>query len=112
MWYARVSSDPEFGMFIKIHPTIKPQRAWTVLKQIPELCENVKYVIDLCCMVWLEPYQLLCDKCGTFFHDLIEHLLVACDYVINDRDDLWRDIINISPIQFSVFLDNQARSCR
>ena len=67
LWYARVSSDPDFSMFIKTHSTIIPHRAWTVLKQFPELRDNVKYVIDICCMMRLEPYQLLRDKCGTFF---------------------------------------------
>ena len=37
---------------------------------------------------------------------LIEHLLVSCDRTRDKRDDFWQDIINIDPIDFSVYMDN------
>ena len=36
----------------------------------------------------------------------IEHLLVSCDRTRDKRDDFWQDIINIDPIDFSVYMDN------
>ena len=93
-------------MFRHIHSAIKPHKAWTIAKQFPELRASAKYVIDLCSIVRYEDGHLLCDKCGKFFLNIVEHLLVSCDFIQDKRDDLWQDIININPIQFSVYMDS------
>ncbi|CAG2253602.1 MIZ1 [Mytilus edulis] len=105
-WSYRISCDNDFYMFRHIHSAIKPHKAWTIAKQFPELRVSAKYVIDLCSIVRYEDEHLLCDKCGKFFLNIVEHLLVSCDFIQDKRDDLWQDIININPIQFSVFMDS------
>ncbi|XP_063431682.1 uncharacterized protein LOC134714370 [Mytilus trossulus] len=105
-WSYRISCDNDFYMFRRIHSAIKPHKAWTIAKQFPELRASAKYVIDLCSIVRYEDGHLLCDKCGKFFLNIVEHLLVSCDFIQDKRDDLWQDIININPIQFSVFMDS------
>ncbi|CAG2214579.1 unnamed protein product [Mytilus edulis] len=105
-WSYRISCDNDFYMFRHIHSAIKPHKAWTIAKQFPELRVSAKYVIDLCSIVRYEDEHLLCDKCGKFFLNIVEHLLVSCDFIQDKRDDLWEDIININPIQFSVYMDS------
>ncbi|CAC5394010.1 unnamed protein product [Mytilus coruscus] len=82
-WLYRISFDNDFYMFRHIHSAIKPHKAWTIAKQFPELRVSVK-----------------------FFLNIVEHLLVSCDFTQDKRDDLWQDIINVNPIQFSVFMDS------
>ena len=33
-------------------------------------------------------------------------MLFSCDFTVELREDLWRDIININPIDFSVYMDS------
>ena len=33
-------------------------------------------------------------------------MIVNCDFVTNNRDDFWRDIINVNPIEFSIYMDS------
>ncbi|CAC5363156.1 unnamed protein product [Mytilus coruscus] len=101
-WLYRISGDNDFYMFRHIHSAIKPHKTWTISKQFPELRVSAKYVIDLCSVVRYEDEHLLCDKCGKFFLNIVEHVLVSCDFTQDERDDLWQDIINVNPIQFSV----------
>jgi hypothetical protein len=41
-----------------------------------------------------------------FYFNIIEHILFSCDFIVELREDLWRDIININPIDFSVYMDS------
>ena len=85
------------GGFKLIHPVIKEHRAWAVAKLFPEIRVAAKYVIDLCAIVRIEDEKLLCDKCGMFYFNIIEHILFSCDFIVELREDLWRDIVNINP---------------
>ncbi len=108
LWLDRISNDSDFELFIKIHPTIRPHKAWNVAKLFPELRESAKYLIDLCSLMRQEPELLLCDRCGIFYLNIIEHLLTNCNHddVRDRRDAFWQDIISIDPIEFSVFMDS------
>ena len=94
------------NFFKLIHPVIKVHRTWAVAKLFPELRVTAKYVIGLCAIVRIEDEKLLCDKCGMFYFNIIEHILFSCDFIVELREDLWRDIININPIDFSVYMDS------
>jgi hypothetical protein len=87
------------GGFKLIHPVIKVHRAWAVAKLVPEIRVAAKYVIDLCAIVRIEDEKLLCDKCGMFYFNIIEHILFSCDIIVELREDLWR---HINQIDFSV----------
>ena len=105
-WHNRMQVDSDFNVFRKIHRHIVPHRAWYIGKLNPHLRESAKYVVDLCALIRTEQSALLCDKCGQFFTNIVEHILCSCDTVLNLRDKLWEDIININPIEFSVYLDS------
>ena len=92
--------------FKLIHPVIKVHIAWAVAKLLPELRVAAKYEIDLCAIVRIEDEKLLCDKCGMFYFNIIEHILFSCDFIVELREDLWRDIVNINPLHFSVYMDS------
>jgi hypothetical protein len=53
-----------------------------------ELRGAAKYVIDLCAIVRIEDEKLLCDKCGMFYFNIIEHILFSCDLFVELREDL------------------------
>ena len=84
-------------------------RAWAVAKLFPEIRVAAKYVIDLCAIVRIEDEKLLCDKCGMFYFNTIEHILFSCDLLVELREDLWRDIIHINQIDFSVYRKRRRR---
>jgi hypothetical protein len=67
------------GGFKLIHPVIKVHRAWAVAKLFPVIRVAAKYLIDLCAIVRIEDEKLLCDKCGMFYFNIIEHILFSCD---------------------------------
>jgi len=46
----------------------------------------------------------LCHKCGTFYENIITHIVLECSYTLSVRDELWCDILNITDIMFSVYL--------
>ncbi|CAG2244259.1 MIZ1 [Mytilus edulis] len=94
-WQQRISVDSDFEIFRKIHKHIVPHRAW---------------VIDLCSVIRTEESPLLCDKCGQFFYNVIEHIMCMCDRLSDLRAKLWEDLISINPIVFSVYLDNLTSS--
>ena len=94
------------NFFKLIHPVIKVHIAWAVAKLFPELRGAAKYVIDLCAIVRIEDEKLLCDKFGMFYFNIIEHILFSCDLIVELREDLWRDIININTIDFSMYMDS------
>jgi len=106
LWRERLVNDDDFQLFRIIHPNIKPHKAWAVAKSFPEFRSDAKYVVDLCSIVRYDNRQLLCDKCGILYQNIIEHLLVSCDRTRDKRDEFWQDIINIDPIDFSVHMDN------
>ena len=105
-WRDRLVNDDDFQLFRIIQPNIKPHKAWTVAQSFSEFRSDAKYVVELCSMVRYDNRQLLCDKCGKLYQNIIEHLLVSCDRTRDKRDDFWQDIINIDPIDFSVYMDN------
>ncbi|CAG2245958.1 unnamed protein product [Mytilus edulis] len=105
-WLERISNDSDFNFFKLIHPVIKLHKAWIIAKRYPDLRVASKYIIDLCAIVRIEAEQLLCEKCGKLFTNVLEHILCSCDFVLDYRNEMWRDIININPIQFSVYMDS------
>ena len=105
-WLQRMSADDNFNFFRQIHRHIEPHKAWTVARNVPHLQAASKYVIDLCAIVRNEEEPLLCERCGGLFINIIEHIMVSCLITKGLRDDMWRDIINIDPIEFSVFVDS------
>ena len=40
-----------------------------------------------------------------FYFNIIEHILFSCDFIVELREDLWRDIINSIPTDFSVYME-------
>ncbi len=109
-WLARMDNDVNFYLFKSIHPVIEPHRAWCLAKSFPSSREDAKYVIDMCCVIVNTDYELLCEKCGLLYYNIVEHLLVSCDLTRDKREDFWRDIISINPIEFSVYMDNLTAS--
>jgi len=41
-----------------------------------------------------------------FYFNIIAHILFSCDFIVELREDLWRDIINSNPIDFSVYMES------
>ncbi|CAG2195015.1 unnamed protein product [Mytilus edulis] len=109
-WQQRISVDSDFEIFRKIHKHIVPHRAWVIAKTNPNFREGAKYIVDLCSVIRTEESPLLCDKCGQFFYNVIEHIMCMCDRLSDLRAKLWEDLISINPIVFSVYLDNLTSS--
>ncbi|CAG2221145.1 MIZ1 [Mytilus edulis] len=109
-WQQRISVDSDFEVFRKIHKHIVPHRAWVIAKTNPNFREGAKYIVDLCSVIRSEESPLLCDKCGQFFYNIIEHIMCMCDRLSDLRAKLWEDLISINPIVFSVYLDNLTSS--
>ncbi|CAG2250167.1 MIZ1 [Mytilus edulis] len=109
-WQQRISVDSDFEVFRKIHTHIVPHRAWVIAKTNPNFREGAKYIVDLCSVIRSEESPLLCDKCGQFFYNIIEHIMCMCDRLSDLRAKLWEDLISINPIVFSVYLDNLTSS--
>ena len=76
-----------------------PHRTWTVLKSDKQLRTQCQYVVSLCALVKENEHELLCHKCGLLYWDLIVHIIASCP-----SDELWCEIINIGPIEFSAAL--------
>ena len=104
----RLYSDSDFAFFKDIHDKIKPHRAWSVAYKHGHLIAQCKFVISLCTLVkpFDSDYKLLCHKCGCFYRDPVIHILTSCFRVASLRDELWCEIVNIGPIEFSVVLHN------
>ncbi|CAG2251433.1 unnamed protein product [Mytilus edulis] len=109
-WQQRISVDSDFEIFRKIHKHIVPHRAWVIAKTNPNFREGAKVIVDLCSVIRSEESPLLCDKCGQFFYNIIEHIMCMCDRLSDLRAKLWEDLISINPIVFSVYLDNLTSS--
>ena len=76
-----------------------PHRTWTVLKSDKKLRTQCQYVVSLCALVKENEHELLCHKCGLLYLDPIVHIIPSCP-----SDELWCEIINIGPIEFSAAL--------
>ena len=77
LWRERLVNDDDFQLFRIIQPDIKPHKTFTVAKSFPEFRNDAKYVVDLCSMVRYDNRQLLCEKFGKLYQNIIEHLLVG-----------------------------------
>ncbi len=63
--------------------------AKSIVKTDPSFCE-----IQLCCY------------CGRFFTDMYYHIAIECDKTSNEREDMWDNIMNVLPVEFSSYLFN------
>jgi hypothetical protein len=95
------------------NPSCLSTHWYLVAKLFPELRVAAKYVIDLCAIVRIEDEKLLCDKCGMFYFNIIEHILFSCDFVSHDKSSavnfrdvrlsiytlksIWVNVYNVSP---------------
>ena len=88
--------------------SIDPHCAWTISRQHEHLRAQCQFIISLCAMVKpCEPgSELLCHKCGVMYCDPIIHIIATCSSIMPIRHELWSEIINIGPIEFSVVLHN------
>lgn len=102
----RLSAENDSALFREIHNSISPHQAWIVAKDFPELLPAAKYVVNLCALVEPLSSEMLCEKCGRFFTEVVTHILTVCTYTLETREDFWRDVISLEPIEFSVFLDS------
>jgi len=105
----RLNSDPDFTFFKEIHNSIEPHgphRAWKVALKYGHMITQCNFVISLCALVkpTEQNCELLCHKCGYFYNDPIIHIIATCSSVRSIQDELWCEIINIGPIEFSVVL--------
>ena len=102
--HERFNIDIDFTYFRLIQERILPHRTWTVLKSHKQLRTQCQYVVSLCALVKENEHELLCHKCGLLYWDPIVHIIASCPSVITIRDELWCEIINIGPIEFSAAL--------
>jgi hypothetical protein len=102
--HERFNIDTDFTYLRLNQERILPHRAWTVLKSHKQLRTQCQYVVSLCALVKENEHELLCYKCGLLYWDSIVHIIASCPSVITIRDELWCEIINIGPIEFSAAL--------
>jgi hypothetical protein len=102
--HERFNIDTDFTYFRLIQERILPHRAWTVLKSHKQLRTQCQYVVSLCALVKENEHELRCHKCGLLYWDPIVHRIASCPSGITIRDELWCEIINIGPIEFSATL--------
>ena len=102
----RLSDSSDFDFFKRIHCKIEPHRAWTILRTNPYLKVQAQFVVSLCSLMVPEPLEseLLCEKCGIIYSNPIVHIMTQCSSVLEIRDLLWMELINIGAIEFSVTL--------
>ena len=109
-WKVRIDNDSDFSAFKLIQLSYSSHPAWTIAKNYPYLRKHAHFLISVCCLIRDDECQesTLCDRCGRMFADPIVHAISTCDFLDDIRDMFWREIINIYPLTFSVFLGNMS----
>lgn len=104
-WNSRILNDEDFRAFREIHKSYELHPAWKLMLKYPYLRRQARYLVSTCCLIREndENYSL-CHRCGKTFYDPMIHAISACDYLDEIRDSFWCEIIDIDPIDFSVFL--------
>ena len=104
-WLQRMSNEPDFVRFLKIHNSLKTFDLMKLSIKYPGIKDELHFVLQLIVTLRVMNETELCHKCGQFYTDTAVHISLTCTYTSNLRDELWCFIINnISDIMFSVFL--------
>ncbi len=108
-WKIRMNNESDITAFRNIHKSYEPHPALIIASKYPNLKKHAHYLISVCCLIHdiTDANCLLCDRCGKTFCDPIVHAVTSCDFADDVRDEFWCEIIDINPIDFSVFLANK-----
>ena len=107
-WHERLSNDPALSHFLKIHPEIAPHPAWIASKKYPELKFHANFLVRLCALWRPGNMPGTCKSCDIHYRDVLSHVLCVCSKTETIRDSLWCRLINIGPIELSVYLHEKS----
>ena len=100
------TDDPEFNLFHAIQPDIFDSNClWYVAKaykhKLFKCFAIAKYLTDP-----KAEFDILCEFCGRMYSDILMHKTMVCDKNVLNREKFWDNIINLFPVELSVFLNN------
>ncbi len=103
LWSTRMSNDPDFTRFRKIHPRLEAYKLFRTVIERPEIKREVLFISGLVVKLRHKSDTELCHICGHMYADPAVHITLSCIRTIDIRDSFWCFIVNhISDITFSV----------
>jgi len=104
-WRERIDADYSLRTFSKIHPSLTVHPAWYVAKENPAYRASANFLVKCCAVIRDMPdVNTLCERCGNMYSDPITHAMARCDYLQDSREEMWLELINVGPIEFSAYL--------
>ena len=103
-WLKRMSSDNDFCRFLMIHSSLEPHPFWKLAIKRPGNRDSIYHIMKLIVTLRCSAVRNLCHRCGYFYDDVTTHIILNCSFTEMMRDEFWCRIINISDINFSVFI--------
>lgn len=103
-WQQLVQQRPELRRYGKIHRSLTEHR-------LVRLCSKYQHKRNqLMILTYLGSLAIIsgqCSLCNKSIDDLVKHLILHCEYLINDRNSMFYSIVDLVPVQDSVNLFNQ-----
>ena len=104
-WKNRMEEDYEFDRFKRVHSKLHIS-VWRRLARKYKSYE--KYVFQVIKLITTRNAGDLtfhcCPKCGAMFSDIVQHIIIGCLFIQDSVNEMWDNIINAFPVEFTVQL--------
>ncbi len=105
---ARVSHDPDFLRFNRIHrDCFAPSILWVAAREVPGSLDVFHVAAELTVATLKSGVDLtLCDSCGCFFTDGLLHYVTVCPKYNEERERWWSFMVDNLCVELSAWLHN------
>ena len=106
LYQTRVGGDPDFVRFCQVHnDCFTPSVLLMASREIPGPWNAFHVMVQLAMTAPGSALDLLlCDSCGYFFTDKVEHYAIVCAKYHDDREKLWTFMVNNFSVEMSAWL--------
>ena len=87
----RINTDQDFVEFRKVVPSITSGRLWKMSRRIPRSWRHFHWLVASLVTAHLDD-NMLCELCGMKLQNQMKHLIVECDGLEGQRNDMWNEI--------------------
>ncbi len=105
---SRMQYDVDFTKFLKVVNSINlPSKFWLCVRKYPNMLSKVRrLVIEFTGTDRTTGVFKLCENCGMFYQDNLQHVLVVCSGYDTRREQLWMNLTNLVGVHLAEVVYN------
>jgi hypothetical protein len=104
-WFTSLSADTDMYFFRKIHTKLRPNRLWKIVKDEPSTRLMINFLVQVSSMKIISK---LCTLCNKNTHNYNMHLLLSCFELLEDREVMLENILEILNVEEYVLFEDQS----